>query len=397
MNHWKIKSFINLLLLIFFSATMLNTSAEEQTDFANKIERVDFVSMSAGRVAVRVRTSKPLSAVPAGFTLNNPPRIALDFPGVGNGLAKNNLMANQGDLKSISLVQAKDRSRMVLNLTKEVAYTSTVSGNEVTILLQANGATPQADTAVERFAESKLGDDTHDITNVDFMRGKNGEGRVIIDLSDTNTGINLQQKGKTIVVDFINADLPEKLQRRLNVINFNTPVLYIDTMKQGKNTRMVIEPKGLWEQSAYQADKRFIIDVRQVVEDPNKLVQGSKPGYAGEKLSLNFQNIDVRSVLQVIADFTSLNIVTSDSVTGNITLRLKDVPWDQALDIILKSKNLAQRKVGNVVIVAPADEVVAKEKLALEASQQIEDLEQMRTEIFTLKYMLKARPSPINI
>ena len=383
----KINNFIKILLLMLFSAITLNALAEDQAGFSNRIEKVDFVSMSGGRVAVRVHTTKPLSAVPAGFTLNNPPRIALDFPGVGNGLAKNNLTANQGDLKFISLVQAKDRSRMVLNLAKEVAYSSSISGNDVTILLQANGATAQVDTAVERFAESKLGDDKHDITNVDFMRGKNGEGRVIIDLSDATTGINLQQKGKTIVVDFINADLPEKLQRRLNVVNFNTPVLYVDTMKQGKNTRMVIEPKGLWEQSAYQADKRFIVDVRQVVEDPNKLVQGSKPGYAGEKLSLNFQNIDVRSVLQVIADFTSLNIVTSDSVTGNITLRLKDVPWEQALDIILKSKNLAQRKVGNVVVVAPADEVVAKEKLALEATQQIEELEPMRTEIFTLKYM----------
>lgn len=387
MRTSKINNFINSALLIFLSAITLNAFAEDQTNFSNKIEKIDFVSMSGGRVAVRVHTTQPLSAVPAGFTLNNPPRIALDFPGVGNGTAKNNLPANQGDLKSISLVQAKDRSRMVLNLAKEVAYSSSISGNDVTILLQANGATAQADTAVERFAESKLGDEKHDITNVDFMRGKNGEGRVIIDLSDATTGINLQQKGKTIVVDFINADLPEKLQRRLNVVNFNTPVLYVDTMKQGKNTRMVIEPKGLWEQSAYQADKRFIIDVRPVLEDPNKLVQGSKPGYAGEKLSLNFQNIDVRSVLQVIADFTSLNIVTSDSVTGNITLRLKDVPWDQALDIILKSKNLAQRKVGNVVVVAPADEVVAKEKLALEATQQIEELEPMRTEIFTLKYM----------
>ncbi len=387
MRTSKINNFINILLLILFSAVALNTFAEDQSGFSNRIEKVDFVSMSGGRVAVRIHTTQPLSVLPAGFTLNNPPRIALDFPGVGNGLAKNNLTANQGDLKSISLVQAKDRSRMVLNLAKEVSYSSSISGNDVTVLLQGNGASSLTDTAVERFAESKLGDDKHDITNVDFMRGKNGEGRIIIDLSDATTGINLQQKGKTIVVDFINADLPEKLQRRLNVINFNTPVLYVDTMKQGKNTRMVIEPKGLWEQSAYQADKRFIVDVRPVIEDPNKLVQGSKPGYAGEKLSLNFQNIDIRSVLQVIADFTSLNIVTSDSVTGNITLRLKDVPWDQALDIILKSKNLAQRKVGNVVVVAPSDEVVAKEKVALEASQQIEELEPIRTEIFTLKYM----------
>ena len=207
-----------------------------------------------------------------------------------------------------------------------------------------------------------------------------------MDLSDANSGINIKQKGKLIIVDFMNTDVTADLQRRLNVINFNTPVLYVDTMKQGKNSRISIEPKGNWEQSAYQADKKFIIDVRQVIEDPNKLVKGSKPGYAGEKLSLNFQNIEVRSVLQVIADFTGLNIITSDTVTGNLTLRLKDVPWDQAMDIIMKNKGLTMRKTGNVIMVAPAEEVTAKDKAQLEATQAIEDLEPLRTEAFTLKY-----------
>ncbi len=205
-------------------------------------------------------------------------------------------------------------------------------------------------------------------------------------MSDANSGINIKQKGKLIVVDFINTDVPADLQRRLNVINFNTPVLYIDTMKQGKNGRITIEPKGNWEQSAYQADKKFIIDVRQVIEDPDKLVRGSKPGYSGEKLSLNFQNIEVRSVLQVIADFTGLNIITSDTVTGNLTLRLKDVPWDQAMDIIMKNKGLTMRKTGNVIMVAPSEEVTAKDKAQLEANLAIEDLEPLRTEVFTLRY-----------
>jgi len=252
--------------------------------------------------------------------------------------------------------------------------------------LQANEVS--ANLGVEtKFSEPVVGRKQFSINNVDFARGKNGEGRIIVDLSDASAGINIQQKGKTIVVDFMNADVPENLQRRLNVTNFNTPVIYVDTMKQGKNGRMVIEPKGNWEQSAYQADKKFIIDVRQVVEDPNKLVQGSKVGFSGEKLSLNFQNIEVRAVLQVIADFTGLNIITSDTVTGNLTLRLKDVPWDQAMEIITQSKGLTMRKKGNVILVAPADEVAAKEKQLLEATQQIEDLEQLRTEVFTLKYM----------
>jgi type IV pilus assembly protein PilQ len=275
----------------------------------------------------------------------------------------------------------------VLNLSRNVSYNTVLSGNDVIITLQGSEATVGAPATETRFAESKAtSDEAHAISGVDFARGKNGEGRIIVDLSDANTGINIKQKGKQIVVDFVNTEVPAELQRRLNVINFNTPVLYVDTMKQGKNGRMVIEPKGNWEQSAYQADNKFIIDVRQVIEDPNKLVRGNKPGYSGEKLSLNFQNIEVRSVLQVIADFTGLNIITSDTVTGNLTLRLKDVPWDQAMDIIMKNKGLSMRKSGNVIMVAPAEEIAAKEKAQLEANQAIDDLEPLRTEVFTLRY-----------
>ncbi len=374
---------ITLLLGVMTPAIAL---AEDQSQLTNRIESVDFSSLPGGRVNILIKTTQPLANPPAGFTLTNPARIALDFPKVGNGLAKSNIPADQGALKSVTLAQAKERTRMVLNLTKNVAYSTSASGNEVTITLQANEA--NIGSVVEtKFAESRIDHNQNAINNVDFARGKNGEGRIIVDLSDASAGINIKQKGKTIVVDFINTDVPANLQRRLNVTNFNTPVVYVDTMKVGRNGRMVIEPKGNWEQSAYQADKKFIIDVRQVIEDPNKLVRGSKPGYSGEKLSLNFQNIEVRAVLQVIADFTGLNIITSDTVTGNLTLRLKDVPWDQALDIITQSKGLTMRKNGNVILVAPADEVAAKEKQTLEASQQIEDLEPLRTEVYTLKYM----------
>ena len=380
-----LKSIFIPLLTLSMSMPLL---AEETTLQGNKIEKVDFSSLSGGRIAIRIQTSLEMQNPPAGFTLNNPPRIALDFPSTLNGLPKSTISADQGVLKSINVAQAKERTRMVLNLTKAVGYSSAVSGNETTIILQPNEAVASdtAATAVTRFAEPKAGDQSHTVNNIDFTRGKNGEGRVMVDLSDPSAGIDIRQKGKTVVVDFINTSVPAELQRRLNVINFNTPVLYVDAMQQGKNARLIIEPQGNWEQSAYQADKKFIVDIRPVVEDPNKLVQGSKPGYNGEKLSLNFQNIDVRSVLQVIADFTGLNIITSDTVTGNLTLRLKDVPWDQALDIIMSSKGLTQRKTGNVIIVAPSEEVAAKEKLMLEASQQIEDLEPMRTEVFTLKY-----------
>jgi len=382
------KMMMTLTLLVSLSLLGNAFAADDEGSYNNKIENIDFSALSGGRVSIRVKMKEALANPPAGFTLNNPARIALDFPSTANGLAKNNISSEQGALKSVTLAQAKDRTRMVLNLSKAVGYNTTISGNDVIITLQSNEAGAVAATSETRFAEARAAssEQIHSITNVDFARGKNGEGRVIVDLSDATTGINIKQKGKQIVVDFVNTDVPAELQRRLNVINFNTPVLYVDTMKQGKNGRMVIEPKGNWEQSAYQADKRFIIDVRQVIEDPNKLVKGSKPGYAGEKLSLNFQNIDVRSVLQVIADFTGLNIITSDTVTGNLTLRLKDVPWDQAMDIIMQNKGLTMRKTGNVIMVAPAEEVAAKDKAALEARQQIDDLEPLRTEVFTLKY-----------
>ena len=370
----------------FVNSAVAAPKANDENTYSNRIENIDFSALSGGRVSIRLQMKEALANPPAGFTLNNPARIALDFPKTANGLNKNNISSEQGALKSVSFAQGKDRTRVVLNLTKNVGYNAVLNGKDVIITLQGNEASAGSTSTETRFAEARATNQGHSINNVDFARGKNGEGRIIVDLSDANSGINIKQKGKLIVVDFINTDVPTDLQRRLNVINFNTPVLYVDTMKQGKNGRITIEPKGNWEQSAYQADKKFIIDVRQVIEDPDKLVRGSKPGYAGEKLSLNFQNIEVRSVLQVIADFTGLNIITSDTVTGNLTLRLKDVPWDQAMDIIMKNKGLSMRKTGNVIMVAPAEEVAAKEKSQLEASQAIEDLEPLRTEVFTLKY-----------
>ena len=384
MTTCKLTITIKQIAFVFamFVMSIQLTFAEE-----NKIEKVDFSLLTGGRVVIDITTSKPLKNPPAGFTLKSPPRIALDFPDTINSINKNTISADQGALKNVLVAQAKDRTRLVLNLSSESNFSTELIGNKTRIILSDNKQTNSDVNTVTKFAEPVADNTKHSVSNVDFSRGKNGEGRVIIDLSDTNTGINIKQQGKKVIVDIIDAEIPEKLERRLNVMNFNTPVLFVDTVKQGNNVRLTIEPQGLWEHSAYQADKKFIIDVRKIVEDPNKLVQGNKPGYAGEKLSLNFQNIDIRSVLQVIADFTGLNIITSDSVTGNITLRLKDVPWDQALDIIMQSKGLTQRKNGNVVLVAPTEEVSAKDKATLEASRQIEDLEPLRTEVFTLKYM----------
>lgn len=373
-------------LVLMASMVVQAAGVAEEGLALNKIEKIDFSSLAGGMVKIKVTLSQPMENPPAGFALSNPPRIALDFPNVSNATQKNSYAVNQGMLRSLSLAQGKGRTRMVLDLSKVSGYTTSVSGKEVSILLQPQESVAVAQPNVTKFAEPVVANQAHVLNGIDFMRGKNGEGRVVVDLSDVGTGIDMRRQGKNIVIDFINTDIPARLERRLNVVNFNTPVLNVDAMKQGKNARLIIEPKGNWEHSSYQADKKFIVDIKPIIEDPNKLVQGSRPGYTGDKLSLNFQNIEVRSVLQVIADFTGFNILTSDTVSGNLTLRLKDVPWDQAMDIIMESKGLAMRKTGNVIWVAPSEELASKEKMKLEALQQIDDLEPMHTEVFALKY-----------
>jgi type IV pilus assembly protein PilQ len=360
-------------------------AASAQSD--NSIESVNVSPQQGGRIIVKVTLKNAPANPPAGFTINNPPRIAFDFQNTTSALGRNVQDIGEGDLRRINVVQAGNRTRMVLELTKNVSYDTQIDGRALLITLQGvASATAGGPAITQRFAEVRPGDQKHSLRDIDFRRGSNGEGRVVVDLSDNQVGIDVRQQGRQILVDFINTALPKNLERRLDVVDFGTPVQRIDALAQGGNARLVIEPKGNWEHAAYQTDNRFIIEVKQIVEDPNKLVQGSRPGYKGEKLSLNFQNVEVRAVLQVIADFTGLNIITSDTVTGNLTLRLKDVPWDQALDIILQSKGLDMRKTGNVVWIAPRDELATKEKLALEARQQISDLEPTRTETFQLNY-----------
>lgn len=354
----------------------------------NSIESLEHTTLENGKIVLKIGMKQPLQAIPAGFTLNNPPRIALDFPDTANALGKNAYEVGENALRNLNIVQAGNRTRLVFNLAKPAAYDTRLDGKYLLVTVQ-NAKTPSTVSNVtQRFAETKI--DTqqpHNLKSVDFRRGNNGEGRIIVDLSDTNAEIDIRTQGKNLVVDFLNTTVPRALERRLDVVDFSTPVQTVETLAQGNNTRMSIEPKGLWEYSAYQADRQFIIDIKAVAEDPNKLVQSGKPGYAGEKLSLNFQNVEVRAVLQIIMDFTGLNIVTSDSVTGSLTLRLKDVPWDQALDIILNARGLDKRKNGNVIWIAPRDELALKEKLELEARNQIADLEPLQTEYYQLNYL----------
>ena len=354
-------------------------------DPANSIETINVADQQGGNIVIRITLKQALANPPAGFTINNPPRIAFDFPGTSNALGKNVQEVGEGDLRNMNIVQAGDRTRLVMNLSKPLGYDTKIDGKTVVITLQASTGTAAA-PVTSHFAEAKPNDTRHSLRDVSFRRGPNGEGRIIVDLSDNAVGIDLRQQGKSLIIEFQNTALPKNLERRLDVIDFGTPVQTLDAFVQGGNSRIAIEPKGLWEHSAYQTDNRFIVEVRPIVEDPSKLVQGSRQGYTGEKLSLNFQNVEVRAVLQVIADFTGFNFITSDTVTGNLTLRLKEVPWDQALDIILQTKGLDMRKNGNVVLIAPRDELATKEKLALEAQAQIADLEPTRTESFQLNY-----------
>jgi len=355
---------------------------------ANSIDSLTVSKGTSGNTIVKFVLKSAPANPPAGFAIASPPRIALDFLDTGNGLGATQRVIDDPAVRSLNVIQSGNRTRVVFNLNKPQTFSTQVEGNAVLVTLFDQSERLDAKTqVVERFAEARPTDVAHALRDVDFRRGANGEGRVVVDLSDNGTGIDIRQQGKNLIVDFIKTNLPRNLERRLDVQDFGTPIVAVDTFNQGGNTRMVIEPKGLWEHSAYQTDNRFILEVRAVQEDPNRLIQGAKLGYKGEKLSLNFQNVEVRSVLQVIADFTGLNIITSDTVGGSLTLRLKDIPWDQALDIIMQTKGLDMRKNGNVVLIAPREELALKEKQQLENALQIAQLEPLVTESFQLNYM----------
>ena len=372
------------LLGLFIAFSML--SAQAQAGEQNSIISLNASSAGDGTTILKVELAQPLANAPAGFTISTPPRIALDFPNTANGLGKSTQDFAEGDLRSANIVQAGARTRLVINLTRMLAYDTRIDGNSLLITLQGKAVDQAVAGGISRFAEAKQGVQKYTLRDIDFRRGKNGEGSIQVDLSDPGIGIDIRQQGTALIVDFLKANLPGNLQRKLDVVDFATPVQAVDTFAQGDNVRMMIEPKGIWEYAAYQTDNKFIVEVKPVADDPSKLSKNGQPGYAGEKLTLNFQKIDVREALNVIADFTELNMVISDTVSGNITLRLKDVPWDQALDIILQSRGLDMRKNGNVIQVAPREEIAAKEKISLAARQEISELEELRTESFQLSY-----------
>ena len=264
-------------------------SAQAFAQASNAIEQVSVTRGASGNTVIRFTLKEPPANPPAGFAITNPPRIALDFPDTASALSSNQRSVESPTLRSLNFVQAGNRTRVVFNLNAPQTFETRVEGRDVFVTLADTGVAPsdQAST-VQRFAEARPGDVTHSLRDVDFRRGSNGEGRVVVELSDNTTGIDIRQQGRQLIVDFLKTSVPRNLERRMDVGDFNTPVVAVDTFAQGGNTRMVIEPKGVWEHSAYQADNKFIVEVKPIQEDPNKLTQGTRGGYKGEKLSLNF-------------------------------------------------------------------------------------------------------------
>lgn len=374
---------VGLLLLL-----LLNPAMAEQ----NAITAIA-LARDTQQIVISLSLKQTPGQQPAGFSTVSPPRIVLDLADTGNATGQTRKQFNaaelQGDLRSelrhMDIVQAGSRTRLVFNLKQSLSYKTEIKPQQLIIRLAPASVTvagTSADTSTNADKAAQIAAERNAILDVDFRRGADGAGRVIIELARARQAVDVRQQGKAIVVDFFKAELPELLRRRLDVQDFGTPVQTITSSVQGDTVRMLIEPRGQWEHLAWQTDRRVVIEVK-----PQKAERG-KPGtgYRGDKLSLNFQNIDVRAVLQVIADFTGLNVVASDSVSGNLTLRLKDVPWDQALDIVMQARGLDMRKNGNVLWIAPRDELLTKERLELEQRAQIAELEPLITETFQLNY-----------
>ena len=360
---------------------------------ARALVGLDYSVMTGNTVQVVFTFDEPAVA-PRTFTIDEPARIALDFSDTENKLQQRSMQVGIGAMQSIVTAAAKSRTRVVLNLSQKADYTTNISGNQVTItlagsdqvVLPAAGTAASGTTASLTESTPAVSAVAKGVTKIDFKRGPNGEGRVIIDLTTTSISTDVWRENNVIHMEMIGSQLPSELQRRMDVSDFATPINHIDTIQEGSNIHMIISSNGDFEHLAYQTDRVYTIEVAPISKEEEEEKKKAKFGFTGERLSLNFQDIEVRSVLQLLADFTGLNLVVSDSVEGNLTLRLKNVPWDQAMDIILKTKGLDQRKAGNVILIAPTDEIAAREKLELEARKQVEELERLRTEFIKVNY-----------
>lgn len=369
----------------WLASTALATLCILGTSLAQAAGHIEAISsyVQGGAEVLRIDLSEAPSEAPPGFAIQTPPRIALDFIDTSNATGQNSIDINQGNLKTANVVQAGERTRVVLNLKQSTPYKTEVQGKSVFVTLEPVSSASVATSTSTHFAEAQSAD-TQALKDLDFRRGSDGAGRIVVDLGNNQVGIDIQQQGKGLVVEFLRSNLPEGLRRRLDVTDFGTPVQLISTSQKGERVRMEIDAIGEWEHSAYQTDSQFVVEVRPKKVDLNKLAQG--PNYTGDKLSLNFQDISLRALLGVFAEFTGINIVTSDTVAGAVTLRLQDVPWDQALQIVMEGKGLGYTKTGNVMWIAPKDEIDERKKKDHEAALAIEKLEPLRTQAYQLNY-----------
>jgi type IV pilus assembly protein PilQ len=353
------------------------------------LKSVDFSILPGDNLQLLLGLSGPATE-PRIFHTENPARIALDLPGVTNGLEQKIVPINVGAAQSVQAVESAGRTRVVINLTDMMPYTSRVDGDNILITLQG-GTTPiasaNAASASSQFSDRPFGGGDRRIENIDFRRGEKGEGRLLVTLSDPKSLVDIHEEGQKVVVRFANTRLPAQLERRLDVMDFATPVRSVDATAEGAHARMVVATvSDEYDYSSYQTDNVLTVEFRPLTKAEKEEIKKKNFAYSGEKLTLNFQDIPVRSVLQILADFTNLNIVASDTVQGNVTLRLNDVPWDQALELVLKSKGLGKRQEGNIIRVAPLEEINKQEKEELEAQKVVEDLEPLRTEIIQINY-----------
>ncbi|MNF55157.1 Type IV pilus biogenesis and competence protein PilQ precursor [compost metagenome] len=363
---------------------------------AANLQALDVAALPGDRVELKLGFDEPVAA-PRGYTIEQPARIALDLPGVSNKLGAKNRELGVGNARSVTVVESKDRTRLIINLSTLVPYSTRVEGNNLYVLVGDSASAPAPRPAaaapvpvaaplaaaqpVKSYARAGRA-----IENIDFQRGEQGEGNVVITLSDPSVSPDIQEQGGKIRLNFSKTQLPEPLRVRLDVKDFATPVQFVSASGSGSNASISIEPTGFYDYLAYQTDNKLTVSIKPLTQDDVEKRKADRFAYSGEKLSLNFQDIDVRSVLQLIADFTDLNLVASDTVQGNITLRLQNVPWDQALDLVLKTKGLDKRKVGNVLLVAPADEIAARERQELESQKQIAELAPLRRELIQVNY-----------
>ncbi|MCW0919372.1 type IV pilus secretin PilQ [Pseudomonas sp. RG1] len=360
---------------------------------AASLKALDVAALPGDRVELKLSFDGP-PPQPKGYTTESPARIALDLPGVTSQLANRNLDLGSGNARTATVAEAKDRTRLIVSLTQLAPYSTRVEGNNLFVVVGQGASTtaprpaavaPRAATAAAAPARPAA-QRSRAIRGVDFQRGTEGEGNVVIDLSDPTIAPDIQEHDGKIILSFARTQLPEKLRVRLDVKDFATPVQFVNAALTGDRTVISVEPSGTFDYSTFQTDNKLTVSVRPMSIDDLQKRNADRQAYVGDKLSLNFQDIDVRSVLQLIADFTNLNLVASDTVQGGITLRLQNVPWDQALDLVLKTKGLDKRKIGNVLLVAPADEIAARERQELESQKQIAELAPLRRELLQVNY-----------